>query len=62
MEATEESAEVLAEADHAHHWVIEEPGGPLSTGRCKLCGQIRAFRNWIQEADFVTNEERKTAA
>ena len=30
---------------HAHHWVIDPPNGPLSPGRCKLSGQVRAFAN-----------------
>lgn len=28
-----------------HHWVIDTPNGALSGGRCKLCGQAKAFRN-----------------
>ncbi|MFN0093856.1 MAG: hypothetical protein ACKVVT_03640 [Dehalococcoidia bacterium] len=39
---------------HAHRWVIEEPAGPTSTGRCRGCGEERAFWNWVPETDFVT--------
>ena len=28
-----------------HHWVIETPNGAISQGRCKLCSEIREFRN-----------------
>jgi len=28
-----------------HHWVIETPHGATSLGRCKLCGEVREFRN-----------------
>lgn len=28
-----------------HHWIIAEPGGPVSDGRCKLCGRARDFIN-----------------
>ena len=28
-----------------HHWVIESPHGATSAGRCKVCGDIREFRN-----------------
>ena len=28
-----------------HHWVIESPQGATSTGRCKLCNEVREFRN-----------------
>lgn len=29
----------------AHFWVIESPNGPISAGLCKLCGEMREFRN-----------------
>ena len=28
-----------------HHWVIDRPYGPTSTGRCKVCGDEREFQN-----------------
>jgi hypothetical protein len=28
-----------------HHWVIASPEGATSVGTCKLCGEIREFRN-----------------
>jgi len=28
-----------------HHWLIETPRGSTSTGRCKVCGEQRDFRN-----------------
>jgi hypothetical protein len=28
-----------------HHWVIDTPNGALSGGRCKRCGETKAFRN-----------------
>jgi hypothetical protein len=28
-----------------HHWLIDTPHGATSTGRCKVCGEIREFRN-----------------
>lgn len=56
------TAEKAPKAVHAHHWVIDEPGGPVSAGRCKYCGATKPFKNWVEEADFLTSEERKTAA
>ena len=29
----------------AHFWVIESPNGPISAGTCKMCGEMREFRN-----------------
>ncbi|MFN0149053.1 MAG: hypothetical protein ACKVT1_21325 [Dehalococcoidia bacterium] len=28
-----------------HHWVIDTPNGATSGGRCKRCGDLKAFRN-----------------
>lgn len=28
-----------------HHWIIETPNGPVSKGRCRLCGAEREFSN-----------------
>ncbi len=28
-----------------HHWIIETPDGPASTGRCRVCGEERDFNN-----------------
>ncbi len=28
-----------------HYWVIEFPGGPMSRGICRLCGDQREFQN-----------------
>lgn len=49
-------------AGHAHHWIIEEASGPLSSGRCKICGSSKLFRNWLAEGDFLTNEEHRSVA
>jgi len=51
-----------ATAPHAHHWVIDEANGPRSAGRCKRCGAEKAFSNWIEGSDFVTNAEHRGAA
>jgi hypothetical protein len=28
-----------------HHWLIESPQGAISMGRCKVCGELKPFRN-----------------
>ncbi len=30
-----------------HHWMIDSPNGPISTGTCKLCGVESEFRNSV---------------
>jgi len=42
--ATDTSTDTLA--THSHHWVIEEPSGPTSRGRCRVCNAEQEFRNW----------------
>ncbi len=51
-----------AQADHAHHWLLGEPGGPVTTGTCKRCGAVREFRNWLQEIDFITTDDERRVA
>jgi hypothetical protein len=53
---------MTATRPHAHHWVIEEANGPQSAGVCKVCRQVKSFKNWLAEADFITNEEHRIAA
>lgn len=40
-----------------HHWRIAEPDGPISLGRCNLCGAERQFSNvsW----DNLSGDERR---
>jgi len=28
-----------------HHWVIEAANGPVSNGKCRLCGEVKEFSN-----------------
>jgi hypothetical protein len=30
-----------------HYWVIEAPRGPTSIGRCKYCGTVSEFKNYV---------------
>ena len=47
---------------HSHPWVIGEANGPMSTGVCKTCGAAKLFKNWLEDSDFITNEEHRLAA
>jgi hypothetical protein len=46
-------------ADCRHHWIIEAPRGALSTGRCKLCGQERQFRN--SASDYIWDDDSSSS-
>lgn len=32
----------------ACHWVIDPPNGPVSTGKCKKCGESKEFKNSVE--------------
>jgi hypothetical protein len=42
--------EVSADEDSVcvHHWVIDVPAGPVSTGTCRLCGEVQEFCNYLE--------------
>ena len=33
-----------------HYWIIEIARGPVSKGTCRLCEEIRAFSNHVEDA------------
>jgi hypothetical protein len=33
-----------------HYWVIDTPSGPVSNGVCKACGEVREFRNYLENS------------
>ena len=33
----------------AHYWVIEPANGPVSQGACQVCGEVRGFKNFIED-------------
>ena len=41
-----------------HHWLIDPPSGPLSTGHCKLCGRARKFPNSSEDSIWDGAEGR----
>jgi len=33
----------------AHYWIIEPANGPVSQGACQACGEVRGFKNFIED-------------
>lgn len=33
------------EMTRPHHWIIESANGLTSSGKCKLCDEVRSFKN-----------------
>ena len=40
-----------------HHWIIEFPEGPVSTGVCKHCGTTQRFYNYFDAVEQNKREE-----
>ena len=59
---TEQPSTRATVEQHMHHWMIEEANGPQSPAVCKTCGEYRMFKNSLADGDFLTNEERRSAA
>jgi hypothetical protein len=36
----------------AHHWKINDPDGPVSSGVCKKCGIQKEFMNYIEGSSW----------
>ena len=32
----------------SHEWIIEAPNGPVSSGKCDICGLTREFSNYVE--------------
>ena len=45
--ALQEKQRPVAKARCTHYWVIESPRGPTSLGRCKFCGAVSEFSNYV---------------
>ena len=44
--------EAVSESSCAHHWIIGDPDGPTSSGKCKRCGTQRDFMNYFEGSSW----------
>ncbi len=35
-----------------HHWLIQAADGPTSNGVCRICGEVREFKNYVEAATW----------
>lgn len=42
-----------------HHWIIRIANGPKSRGVCKLCKEVREFRNSISAEGWPSDAKMK---
>lgn len=49
-----------------HHWVIQPADGPVSNGSCRICGESREFKNYVESATWgdsrITNKNSSASA
>ena len=46
----------------ACHWVIDPPNGPVSSGKCKKCGESKEFKNSVEiDFKFIKNNKSISA-
>ena len=49
-----------------HHWVIQPADGPVSPGSCRVCGETREFKNYVESATWgdsrITNKGASASA
>ena len=57
--------ENLENLECVHYWIIDVPSGPVSKGKCRLCGDSKEFRNYLETAsawdDDRTSSQASTA-
>ena len=39
----------------AHHWKINDPDGPTSSGTCKKCGVEKEFTNYLEGSPWSSD-------
>ncbi len=47
-----EPVEEQAEPQCCHHWSIQPATGPLSSGVCQVCGEVREFKNYVEASTW----------
>jgi hypothetical protein len=47
----------VARGSCPHHWVIDMAQGPVSKGKCEVCGTSREFHNFLSDCLANKNEE-----
>jgi len=44
-----------------HYWVIAAPDGPVSKGKCKTCGEVKEFRNYLETSPWGVDSRSSDA-
>ena len=41
-----------------HHWVIQDSEGPKSVGICRVCGEFKQFKNYLENSYWGDEKSR----
>ena len=52
LEPSASSTEEQEGPQCCHHWVIQPATGPVSTGKCLNCDEIRDFKNYVEASTW----------
>ena len=52
QESTPQAPTDATTATCTHHWTIQPATGPVSQGVCRLCGEVREFKNYVEAATW----------
>ncbi len=52
QESTPEATTDAGTEACCHHWAIQPATGPISQGVCRLCGEVREFKNYVEAATW----------
>ena len=52
QESTPQATTDATAATCTHHWTIQPATGPVSQGVCRLCGEVREFKNYVEAATW----------
>ncbi len=47
-----EAVEEQAEPQGCHHWAIQPATGPVSSGVCQVCGEVRELKNYVEASTW----------
>ena len=61
-EAPQVASEVLSAPTCCHYWIIETARGPISRGECRVCHEVRDFKNSVFDMERESRDSRSRKA
>ena len=61
-EAPQVASEVSSAPTCCHYWIIETARGPISRGECRVCHEVRDFKNSVFDMERESRDSRSRKA